>query len=259
MTTVIRLFGYNNSQAGIGTQFALGEFDDLTYITEEYANIKENKKDTRIGIVSFKLSRGYGVTFYKEKYLRNSSRTFYAPRADVHRAFVGVNSYDRSVDGMKFDRSSNTMIHNIRSMKVFVLPTQDNCKKADVAERDLCQKVWGETAVETAGDEYRMGTPSGPASMFPGGVMVVASDPGSNFVIQPSGLSDAEAQDWLDKHSGLSDSMFGDNGLYILIFVVAIILVVLYSGGSQPSLIPGMNPITQMQGMFNPATGQWVM
>lgn len=255
MTTVLRLFSYENWQAGIGEPFHVGDFNDITYLTVEYANKYENKVDTRLSTTSFWLKKGYGVTFYEGKDFRNSFRTFLAGESDVHRAFTGPNMSDRSIGGMKFERSNNVMIHNIRSLKIFKLPDKTYCEKPKISDIDLCEKAYGSDIIKMPGDEYRGGI------SVPGSVTKdIESE--TEFQIMPSGLTPDEERAWLRKYGGTGGFMSG-KGKWIILLVALIFIAMMSRSMMTKPIIPvtmvGINPLTGKQGIMDTTTGLWLM
>lgn len=161
---VIRLFDQTNYVQGIGARFTEGDHGDFSYLTTQIVDAAANKVITVPSTESFKLRMGYGVLFYKDVNFRGPSKVFYAVDFDLQRAFVGMNVDDRRVGGMKFDRSMDTMINNIRSMKVFRLLEKKYCASPSISDMDLCRAIYGETITTTPGTSYRNGIPGSASS-----------------------------------------------------------------------------------------------
>jgi len=193
--TALRLFSYKTEAGGVGEAFDVGEYPNIvSRMTEDYVDAsKFNGVLNGIQITSFILTNGYGATFYKGANYRNSSRTILAGKGNISNTFTGDDRYDRTLRSMKFAKSSDTMVHNIRSVKVFALPTKSYCSRPKISDRDLCSNAYGANILKSLADVNV--TPT--ITEFPGGV--TADD---DYVIQPTGMTEAESIAWMAQHSG---------------------------------------------------------
>lgn len=222
--TVLRLFNYKTEPAGIGEKFGVGEYPNIEpRMTVEYVDQSNNRVTTGLQVTSFILHKGYGATFYEGVDFRNSFRTILAGEGDVTNTFTGDDRYDRSIRGMKFERSSDTMVDNIRSIKVFALPTKKYCERSKISDRDLCENAYGSGVFKTLSDINKT-----PTLGLPG---EVASDD-TEYTPEPTGMSEAESLAWLAQQTGEAQNNNVVIGLGVL--ATAIVGYLLIPSGSPP-------------------------